>query len=153
MEEACFLANFCASVTLVHRREEFRASLAMQQRIQKNPKIKTALGVVVEEILGDGKEVTGLLLKNTQTGEKTRLPVRGVFIAIGHTPVTELVEGVLEKQENGYLKLRPGSTHTSLEGVFACGDVADARYRQAITAAATGCMAALDAERYLMEFD
>ena len=151
LEEASFLTNFCASVTLVHRREEFRASKAMQERIRRNPKIKTALGVVVEEILGDGKEVKGLLLKNPKTGEKTTLPVRGVFIAIGHTPVTELVEGVLEKQENGYLKLKPGSTHTSVEGVFACGDVADARYRQAITAAATGCMAALDAERYLME--
>jgi len=153
MEEAAFLTNFCTLVTLVHRREEFRASKAMQQRIRKNPKIKLALGVVVEEILGDGKEVKGLLLKNPKTGEKTTLPVSGVFMAIGHTPVTELVEGVLEKQENGYLKLKPGSTHTNLEGVFACGDVADARYRQAITAAATGCMAALDAERYLMELD
>jgi thioredoxin reductase (NADPH) len=151
MEEASFLTNFCASVTLVHRREVFRASLAMQQRVQRNPKIKTVLGVVVEEILGDGKEVKGLLLKNPKTGEKTMLPVSGVFIAIGHTPVTELVDGVLDKQENGYLKLKPGSTHTNLEGVFACGDVADARYRQAVTAAATGCMAALDAERYLME--
>jgi thioredoxin reductase (NADPH) len=153
MEEASFLTNFCSSVTLVHRREEFRASKAMQQRIRKNPKIKMALGVVVEEILGDGKEVKGLLLKNPKTGEKTTLPVSGVFVAIGHTPVVELVEGVLEKQESGYLKTRPGSTHTSLEGVFACGDVADARYRQAITAAGTGCMAALDAERYLMELD
>jgi thioredoxin reductase (NADPH) len=151
MEEASFLTNFCASVTLIHRREAFRASLAMQQRVQRNPKIKTILGVVVEEILGNGKEVKGLLLKNPKTGEKTTLPISGVFIAIGHTPVTELVEGALDKQENGYLKLKPGSTHTNLEGVFACGDVADARYRQAVTAAGTGCMAALDAERYLME--
>jgi len=150
LEEASFLTNFCSCVTLVHRREEFRASKAMQERIRKNPKIKTALGVVVEEILGDGKEVKGLLLKNPKTGEEKILPVSGVFIAIGHTPVTELAEGVLDKQENGYLKLKPGSTHTNVEGVFACGDVADARYRQAITAAATGCMAALDAERYLM---
>jgi len=151
MEEASFLTNFCASVTLVHRREEFRASKAMQERVQRNPKIKTVLGAVVEEILGDGKEVKGLLLKTPKTGEETVLPVSGVFIAIGHTPVTELAEGVLDKQENGYLKVKPGSTHTNVEGVFACGDVADARYRQAITAAATGCMAALDAERYLME--
>jgi len=151
MEEACFLTNFCARVTLVHRREEFRASKAMQERLHRNPKIKTVLGAVVEEILGDGKEVKGLLLKNLKTGEETILPVSGVFMAIGHTPVTELAEGVLEKQENGYLKVKPGSTHTNVEGVFACGDVADARYRQAVTAAATGCMAALDAERYLME--
>ncbi|MCL2012837.1 MAG: thioredoxin-disulfide reductase [Cystobacterineae bacterium] len=151
MEEALFLANLCSRVTVVHRREAFRASQAMQQRVRKNPKIKMALGVVVEEILGNGQEATGLLLKNLETGVQSTLPVQGVFMAIGHSPVTELVEGVLQKQENGYLKLKPGSTHTSLEGVFACGDVADARYRQAITAAATGCMAALDAERYLME--
>ncbi|MCL2626314.1 MAG: thioredoxin-disulfide reductase [Cystobacterineae bacterium] len=151
MEEALFLSNMCTSVTLVHRREEFRASQAMQQRVHNNPKIKMALGVVIEEILGNGKEATGLLLKNLKTGVLTTLPVNGIFIAIGHSPVTELVEGVLDKQENGYLKVKPGSTHTSLEGVFACGDVADARYRQAITAAASGCMAALDAERYLME--
>lgn len=151
MEEASYLAGLCASVTLMHRRGEFRASKAMQQRVLDNPKIKVLMETVVEEVLGVEKdEVTGLRVKNLKTGEAQKLDVTGLFVAIGHTPMNELVKGQLELHENGYVKTVPGTTATSIPGVFAAGDVQDFTYRQAVTAAGSGCMAALEAERWLV---
>ncbi|MDI1482647.1 thioredoxin-disulfide reductase [Polyangium sp. y55x31] len=152
MEEASYLAGLCNSVTLVHRRDEFRASKAMVERVVNNPKIKILYSHVVEEVLGvDKDEVTGLVVKNLKNGEKTSIPAAAFFVAIGHTPMTELFVGQLETHPNGYLKTVPGSTRTSVPGVFAAGDVQDWTYRQAVTAAGTGCMAALDAERFLQQ--
>lgn len=150
MEEANYLTGLCRSVTLIHRRDAFRASKAMQQRVLSNPKVKVLYDTVVTEVLDPAKEaVTGLRLKNVKSGKASEIAVAGMFVAIGHTPLTELFVGQLERHENGYLKVKPGTTQTSVEGVFAAGDVADWVYRQAVTAAGTGCMAALEAERWL----
>jgi len=148
LEEATFLTKFASKVTLVHRRDKLRASKIMQDKAAKNPKISYVWDSVVEEILGDGK-VTGVKLRNTKTGKITELTCTGVFVAIGHQPNTALFAGQLEMDDVGYLKVAPFTTRTSVAGVFAAGDVADSRYRQAVTAAGTGCMAALDAERFL----
>lgn len=150
MEEAAYLAGLANSVTLIHRRDEFRASKTMQQRVLSNPKIKVVLNHVVDEVLDVSKdEVTGLKLRNVKNGEITRIAVKAMFSAIGHTPNTELFRGQIELHPNGYIKTLPGTTQTSIKGVFAAGDVQDWVYRQAVTAAGTGCMAALEAERLL----
>lgn len=148
MEEATFLTRFGKSVTIVHRRDAFRASKVMQDRALKNPKITVVWNSEVEEILGDGK-VTGVRIKNVHTGETQELPCAAVFVAIGHQPNTKLVQGQMELNDAGYILTKPGTTYTSVEGVFACGDVQDWTYRQAVTAAGTGCMAAIEAERWL----
>lgn len=148
IEEATFLSRFAKSVTIVHRRDTLRASKAMQERAFADPKIKFAWDNEVAEIHGDQK-LTGLTLRNTKTGETSELPVTGLFIAVGHDPRTELFKGQLELDEEGYLKVAAPSTRTNLPGVFGAGDVVDHTYRQAITAAGTGCSAALDAERFL----
>lgn len=150
MEEAMYLSGLCSSVTLVHRRDEFRASKAMIARVVENPKIKILYSHVVDEVLGVEQDmVTGVRVKSLKTGDTHVVPVAAMFVAIGHTPMTELFVGQLETHPNGYLKTEPGSTRTSVPGVFAAGDVQDWTYRQAVTAAGTGCMAALDAERWL----
>lgn len=153
MEEANYLTRFASHVTIIHRREGFRASKIMLERIQKNPKISFELNAVIKEVLGkeeDGKKiVTGALIENTKDGSTKTVNAEGIFIAIGHKPNTDLFKGQLDLHENGYLKVQPGSTKTNIEGVFAAGDVADSYYRQAVTAAGTGCMAALDAQRWL----
>ena len=146
-EEALFLTKFADTVTLVHRRSELRASRIMQDRLFANEKIRFAWNSTVEEIMGD-QQLTGVRLRNLESGETTELPVTGLFVAIGHQPNTSLFDGQLALEDNGYLITGPGS-HTSVEGVFACGDVQDHTYRQAITAAGSGCMAAIDAERWL----
>ncbi|MEV7212141.1 thioredoxin-disulfide reductase [Kitasatospora cineracea] len=148
LEEATFLSRFARSVTVIHRRNSLRASKAMQERAFADPKITFAWDSAVEEIHGDPK-LSGLTLRDTNTGDLRELPVTGLFIAIGHDPRTELFKGQLELDAEGYLKVDAPSTRTSLPGVFAAGDVVDHTYRQAITAAGTGCSAALDAERYL----
>ncbi|WP_439080466.1 thioredoxin-disulfide reductase [Streptomyces sp. WL006] len=148
MEEATFLSRFAKSVTIVHRRDTLRASRAMQDRAFADPKIKFAWDSEVAEIKGDQK-LSGLVLRNTKTGETSELPVTGLFIAVGHDPRTELFKGQLELDDEGYLKVEAPSTRTNLTGVFGAGDVVDHTYRQAITAAGTGCSAALDAERFL----
>ncbi|MCF3118451.1 thioredoxin-disulfide reductase [Streptomyces silaceus] len=148
MEEATFLSRFAKSVTIVHRRDSLRASKAMQERAFADPKIKFIWDSEVAEIKGDQK-LSGLTLRNLKTGETSELPVTGLFIAIGHDPRTELFKGQLELDDEGYLKVDAPSTRTNLTGVFGAGDVVDHTYRQAITAAGTGCSAALDAERFL----
>jgi thioredoxin reductase (NADPH) len=148
MEEATFLSRFAKSVTIVHRRDSLRASKAMQDRAFADPKIKFAWDSEVAEIHGEQK-LAGLTLRNTKTGETSALPVTGLFIAVGHDPRTELFTGQLDLDEEGYLKVEAPSTRTNLTGVFGAGDVVDHTYRQAITAAGTGCSAALDAERFL----
>ena len=150
MEEALFLTKLAAKVTVIHRRDALRASKVMQQRAFANPKIHWEWNQEVVEVLGDKKEgVTGIKTKNNQTGEHRTLPMNGLFIAIGHEPNTELFRGQLEMDPVGYIKVQVGSTRTSIPGVFASGDAADPTYRQAVTAAGTGCMAAIDAERFL----
>jgi thioredoxin reductase (NADPH) len=150
MEEATFLTKFATKVTVVHRRAELRASKIMQDRARAHPKIAWILDSVVVKILGGpGKGVTGAVLKNVKTGAETEVACGGIFIAIGHLPNTGLFKGQLETDENGYLLTHGGTTATSVPGVFAAGDVADHRYRQAVTAAGSGCMAAIDAERFL----
>ncbi|MFN3873302.1 MAG: thioredoxin-disulfide reductase [Ignavibacterium sp.] len=153
MEEANFLTKFASEVIIVHRRDEFRASKIMLDRARKNPKIKFITNKVIKEVLGveEGgkKRMTGVLLEDTRDHSVSQLDADGLFIAIGHKPNTELFKNYLEMDETGYLIVKPGSTYTNVEGVFAAGDVADKKYRQAITAAGTGCMAALDAERWL----
>ncbi len=153
LEEANYLTHHASEVTIVHRRDEFRASKAMVDKVHKNPKIKFALNKVIEEVLGKEnngiKSMTGVKLRDTKTGEISELQADGLFVAIGHKPNTDLFKGVLEMDEVGYLITKPGSTFTNIEGVFAAGDVADTKYRQAITAAGSGCMAAIDAERWL----
>jgi thioredoxin reductase (NADPH) len=147
LEEAIFLTRFASSVTLVHRRDSLRASKIMQDRALANEKIKFAWNSQVTEVLGEEK-VSGLALRDTVTGESRILDVTGVFVAIGHVPNTSLLTGQLDLQDNGYAITGPGS-HTNIEGVFAAGDVQDHEYRQAITSAASGCVAAIDAERWL----
>ncbi len=150
MEESMYLSGLCKSVTLVHRRKEFRASKTMQERVLENPKIKVLYDSAVDEILDVSKgEVSGARVKNVKTGEAQVVPVTGFFVAIGHTPNTDLFVGQLDLHDNGYVRTKPGTTQTSVEGVFAAGDVQDFVYRQAVTAAGTGCMAALEAERWL----
>lgn len=150
MEEANFLTKFASKVTLVHRRDSFRASAIMQQRVFDNPKVEILWNKEVLEVLGTRESgVTGLRLKDTVTGEESEFPTQGFFLAIGHKPNTDVFADQLELDEDGYLKVTPGSTRTRLDGVFAAGDVSDKTYRQAITAAGSGCMAALDAERWL----
>ena len=150
MEEAGFLTKFCSKVYLVHRRNEFRASKIMVQRVLQNPKIEILLDTVVEEILGEPAiGVSGVRVKNTKTGDARTLSVSGYFAAIGHQPNTELFRGKLEMDDVGYLKIRHPSTETSIPGIFAAGDVADFIYRQAVSAAGEGCKAAIDAERWL----
>ncbi|MER6212612.1 thioredoxin-disulfide reductase [Streptomyces sp. NPDC048387] len=148
MEEATFLSRFAKSVTIVHRRDTLRASKAMQDRAFADPKISFAWDSEVAEIHGEQK-LSGLTLRNTKTGETSQLPVTGLFIAVGHDPRTELFTGQLDLDDEGYLKVDAPSTRTNLSGVFGAGDVVDHTYRQAITAAGTGCSAALDAERFL----
>ncbi|TFG96425.1 MAG: thioredoxin-disulfide reductase, partial [Calditrichales bacterium] len=148
MEEATFLTKFARKVYIVHRREGFRSSKIMLEKAQKNPKIEFVLNNVIEEIKGD-KNVSSVILKNTQTGETSEMNVDGIFMAIGHIPNTQVFGDGLKKNSSGYLVTEPGSTRTNIKGVFACGDVQDSIYRQAITAAGSGCMAALDAEKYL----
>jgi thioredoxin reductase (NADPH) len=150
MEESMYLSGLCRTVTLVHRRDEFRASKTMQARVLANPKIKPMLSSAVEEILDVSRgEVTGARVKNFKTGVVHDVAVTGLFVAIGHTPNTDLFAGQIDLHDNGYIRTRPGSSYTNVAGVFACGDVQDFTYRQAVTAAGSGCMAALDAERWL----
>jgi thioredoxin reductase (NADPH) len=150
MEEATFLTRFARSVTIVHRREEFRASRIMLDRARANEKITFLTNTAVTAIEGDPK-VSGVRLRNTVTGEESKLDVTGVFVAVGHDPRSELVRGQVELDDAGYVQVKPHSTATSVEGVFAAGDLVDHTYRQAITAAGTGCSASIDAERWLAE--
>jgi thioredoxin reductase (NADPH) len=151
MEEALFLTRMCKSVHLIHRRDELRASQIMQKRALSSDKIQVHWNRAVKEVMGDDS-VTGLVLEDTTGGPDETLEVTGMFLAIGHQPNSGMFEGQLDMDEAGYIKIaRPGSTYTNVEGVFACGDVADKVYRQAITAAGTGCMAAIDVERWLAE--
>jgi thioredoxin reductase (NADPH) len=150
MEEALFLTRFATRVTLVHRRGELRASKIMQERVLENEKIEMAWHSEVEEVLGEDF-VTGVRLKDVRDGSTRDVDIEALFIAIGHQPNTELFKGILAMDDAEYLKVEAGSTRTSIEGVFACGDVADPVYRQAVTAAGTGCMAAIDAERWMAE--
>jgi thioredoxin reductase (NADPH) len=148
MEEALFLTRFATKVTVIHRRRELRASKIMQERARAHPKIEFAWNAEVEEVLGEDF-VTGVRVRDVESGETREIPVEALFVAIGHQPNTELVRGQLDTDDVGYIRVRPGSTWTSVEGVFACGDAIDPVYRQAVTAAGTGCMAAIDAERWL----
>lgn len=148
-EEATYLAKLCKKVYMIVRRDEFRASKAMVHRVLNTPNIEVIYNSETKEILGNGKNVTAVRITNNQTGAETDLPVEGFFVAIGHKPNTDIFKGWLDMDETGYLKTIPGSTRTNVEGVFASGDVQDHYYRQAVTAAGSGCMAALDAERYL----
>jgi thioredoxin reductase (NADPH) len=149
VEEATFLTKFASRVHIIHRRGELRASKAMQHKAKTNPKMALVWNSVVDEVLGDGKKVTGLRLKSTVDGSTRELPVGGLFLGIGHEPNTGLFKGQLEMNEVGYVTVKAPTTATSVPGVFACGDVADPSYRQAVSAAGTGCVAALDAERFL----
>ena len=149
MEEATFLTKFASKVTVVHRREEFRASRIMLDRARMNPKIAWVLNATIVDIQGGQGSVTGVTLEDTRTGKRSDFPTQGVFIAIGHAPNTAIFRGKLELNDVGYVKVRHPSTYTSVEGVFAAGDVADPTYRQAVSAAGEGCKAAIDAERWL----
>ncbi|HVH03353.1 MAG TPA: thioredoxin-disulfide reductase [Amaricoccus sp.] len=155
VEEALFLTNFATKVTLVHRRDELRAEKILQERLFKHPKIATIWHHALDEVLGenDPRGVTGVRLRDVRDGSEQVVPCDGVFIAIGHAPASQLIEGQLETHHGGYVVTRPGSTATSIPGVFAAGDIADPIYRQAVTSAGMGCMAALDAERFLAAAD
>ena len=148
IEEASFLTKFASKVTLIHRRDSFRASKIMQDRALSNPKIEMLWNTAVTDIVGKD-QLESISLKNTVTGEESSMAVSGLFIAIGHRPNTDVFKGVIDMEDSGYLITRPDSTYTNIEGVFACGDVKDHVYRQAITAAGSGCMAAIDTERWL----
>lgn len=150
MEEASFLTHFASEVHLIHRRDDFRASKIMAERVKANPKIKIHWNSVVQEVFGEA-DVDGVAIKNTVTGEESRIACKGYFAALGHVPSTSIVKGQLELDENGYIIVKGGSSYTSVEGVFAAGDCADHVYRQAITAAGMGCRAAIDAERWLVK--
>jgi thioredoxin reductase (NADPH) len=150
MEEALFLTRFATKVYVIHRRTEFRASQIMQDRVINHEKIEVLWNTVVEDVLGDTL-VEGLAIRNVETGEARTLPLQGFFVAIGHEPNTAIFKGWLDMDETGYIQTKPDSTYTNVEGVFACGDAQDHVYRQAITAAGTGCMAAIDAERWLAD--
>ncbi len=151
MEEAIFLTNHAAKVTVVHRRDELRASKIMAERARKNDKIEFIWDSVLEDIAGDAEQggVTAAILRNLKTDEKSEMPIDGIFLAIGHRPNTELFAGALDVDESGYIVTKSKSSRTNIPGVFACGDVQDKEYRQAVTAAGSGCMAAIDAERWL----
>lgn len=148
MEEATFMTRFASKVYLLHRRDVFRASKIMVEKVKKNPKIEMRVNTVVDEVMG-GDTVSKLKLRDTASNKTSELEVKGMFVAIGHQPNTSVFKNILDMNEVGYLKVKPGSTYTSVEGVFAAGDVADPTYRQAVTAAGTGCMAAIDCERWL----
>lgn len=153
MEEATFLTKFATKVTIVHRRDTLRASKIMQEKARRNPRIQFIWDSVVEEVLGKNdngkKTVTGVRLKNLKSRDSSTFRTDGVFVGIGHQPNTDLFKGMLDMNAVGYIKTKLGSTRTNISGVFAAGDVADSVYRQAVTAAGTGCMAAMDAERFL----
>lgn len=151
-EEASYLSNICSKVYMLIRKDEMRASQIMQKRVMNNPKIEILWNTETDEILGD-KEVNGVRVFNNKTKEKSVIPISGFFVAIGHQPNTGIFKDYIHMDDAGYIKTIPGSTKTNVEGVFACGDAQDNIYRQAVTAAGTGCMAALDAERYLAEFE
>ncbi|MER5170636.1 thioredoxin-disulfide reductase [Thioclava sp. GXIMD2076] len=153
VEEALFLTNFASKVTVIHRRDFFRAEKILQERLFKNPKIEVVWNHTVEEVLGTEAPlgVTGVRVKSTADGAEREIPCDGFFVAIGHAPASELVKDQLKLQDGGYVWVEPGSTRTSIEGVFAAGDLTDHTYRQAVTSAGMGCMAALDAERWLAE--
>ncbi|MBK6513193.1 MAG: thioredoxin-disulfide reductase [Polyangiaceae bacterium] len=154
MEEAHYLTGLCKSVTLIHRRDEFRASKSMQDRVVSNKKIKILYSHVVEEVLGVAEDhVTGLRVKNLKSGESSVVQAAALFVAIGHTPLADLFKGQVELHDNGYVKTVPGTTQTNVPGFFAAGDLQDWTFRQAVTAAGTGCMAALEAERWLSASD
>jgi thioredoxin reductase (NADPH) len=151
VEEALHLAHFASKVTVVHRRDHFRAEKVLQQRLHANPKIEVVWNHALEEVVGgdDPRGVTGMVIKNVQTGAKTEKQLDGVFVAIGHQPSTEVFKGHVAMRDNGYIIVKPGSTETNVPGVYAAGDVADETFRQAVTAAGFGCMAALESEKYL----
>ncbi len=149
VEEALFLTNFCSKVTLIHRRDELRAEKILQDRLKANEKVEFLWDTTVEEVLGDDTGVTGLRVKNVKNGEESNLDVHGIFVAIGHDPATALFKGQLKMDETGYIETAPDSTATEIPGVYAAGDVTDHIYRQAVTAAGMGCMAALEADRFL----
>ncbi|MGH1457541.1 MAG: thioredoxin-disulfide reductase [Paracoccaceae bacterium] len=155
VEEALFLTNFASKVTLIHRRDELRSEKILEQRLLKNPKIEPLWFHELEEVVGEDnpKGVEAVRVKHVKTGEITEIPCKGVFVAIGHAPASELVKDVLELHNGGYVKVKAGTTETSIPGVFAAGDLTDHKYRQAVTSAGMGCMAALDAERFLAEQD
>jgi len=157
MEESNYLTKFASEVTIVHRRDEFRASKIMFDRAKKNPKIKFITNATIKEVLGNdtnGKKiVTGAVLQNTKDGSTWQVSADGIFMGIGHQPNTALFKNILDMDETGYLKIKPGTTYTNIEGVFAAGDVADKTYRQAVTAAGSGCMAAIDAQHWLEEHE
>ncbi|MBU6474591.1 MAG: thioredoxin-disulfide reductase [Alphaproteobacteria bacterium] len=153
VEEALFLTNFASKVTVIHRRDEFRAEKIMQDRLFNNPKISVIWDSALEEVTGDGKGVTGAKIKNLKTGAVTDLKTDGVFIAIGHKPATELFKGQVDIDKEGYIVTKPDSTETNIPGVFAAGDVKDKKFRQAVTAAGMGCMAALEADKYIAHLE
>ena len=151
MEEAIFLTKFASSVSIVHRRDKLRASKIMQERALNNPKIDFLWNTTIDDMLGDPKNggLTGVILKNTQTNDLSEMDCDGVFLAIGHIPNSDLFRGLLDMDTKGYIITQSNNTHTSVEGVFASGDIQDKEYRQAVTAAGSGCMAALDAEQFM----
>lgn len=153
MEEAQFLTRFASKVYVIHRRDHFRASKIMADRVLKHPKIEVLWNTEVTEVLGDGKGMNGAMIKNLVDGSTKKMDITGLFLAIGHKPNTDLFKGILDMNETGYLITQPNTTYTNIPGVFAAGDVQDHVYRQAITAAGTGCMAAIDAERWLESHD
>ncbi|MDR9393870.1 MAG: thioredoxin-disulfide reductase [Roseovarius sp.] len=155
VEEALFLTNFASKVTLIHRRDELRAEKVLQNRLLKHPKVETLWFHELDEVLGDDdpKGVTGIRVKHSKTGETSQIACKGVFIAIGHAPASELLKGKVEMHHGDYVRVEPGSTRTSVPGIFAAGDLTDHIYRQAVTSAGMGCMAALDAEKYLAELE